>query len=126
MESGTAAVDGWFFVFGDLVTPAEAMPICAGVSAKLGECHYYSSGWLVASEGRVVRWCDPEAYPDDERGEPLPFEIELGEPTLSEVLRVISIDPGGVGAHTRVRGQGVLALTSLGREQGPGGGVLEI
>ncbi|HTJ32047.1 MAG TPA: hypothetical protein VL738_02335 [Dactylosporangium sp.] len=125
----TGAVDGWFLVFGDLVTAAEAMPICAGVSAKLGECHYYSSGWLVAREGRVVRWFDPEAYADDELtelGEPLPFEIEWGDSTLREVLRAISVDPGGVGAHTRVRGQGVLALTSLGREQGPGGGVLEI
>ncbi|MGI5244489.1 hypothetical protein [Dactylosporangium sp. CA-139066] len=119
----TPALDGWFLVFGDLVGPHEAMAICEAVSAKLGECHYYGTGWLVAREGRVVRWFDDEL---PELGEPLPFEIEWGDPRVSEVLREVSVDPGRLGAHTRVRGRGVLALTELGREQGPGGGVLEI
>ncbi|WP_433042103.1 HEAT repeat domain-containing protein [Dactylosporangium sp. CS-033363] len=125
----TGAIDGWFLVYGMPATPADAMPICADVSAKLGECHYYTSGWLVARDGQVVRWFDPEAYPDDdlpEVGEPLPFEDEWGDPSVGEVLRAISVDPARIGAHTRVRGQGVLALTSSGREHGPGGGVLEI
>ncbi|GAA4263911.1 hypothetical protein [Dactylosporangium darangshiense] len=124
----TPALDGWTLIFGGFPGVEKAIPVCEAVSRRLGECHWYASGWLVARAGRVVRYCDPEAYPGEvaELGDPLPFEDEYGDPGLHKVLAAISVDPERLGPHTRVEGRGVLALTAAGRALGPGAGALSI
>lgn len=52
---------------------------------------------------------------------------ELGIPDTcyaNDIAARLSVDPGALGAHTRIEGTGVLALTACGREHGHPAGAL--
>ncbi|MGW7466307.1 hypothetical protein ACWGJT_16775 [Streptomyces xantholiticus] len=133
----TPELNGWTLVVGAWCDPTEPdMPgLCERLSARFGQAQAYyfgaqcdGSAWLVAENGRVLRRAAFTGEADDEEltiGEPLPFEVqcraEAGEDEFEwefrlwgmapELAGALSVDPHGIGPHTRVRGRGVMART---------------
>jgi hypothetical protein len=135
----TPALDGWTLAFGQMPEAAhvkgggEAMvPVildrCRRLSAVLGEAHWYGescgdswTSWCIARDGEIVRFYDAfDTAP--EIGDPLPEEGSHA----TTVADMISVNPEELGPDTDVRGNGVLALTSCGRERGMPRGALHL
>ncbi|MDN3357741.1 HEAT repeat domain-containing protein [Actinomadura sp. DC4] len=148
-------LDGWTLVFGaahdDGGDQWDAVrDRCRALSRRFGGAHWYGmscgdgwTGWCLAEDGEVVRFYENDD-PDEqigprhsaEEGYLLFEEDDLSEESLDEeepdlcyatvVAGRASTDPSSFGAHTRVEGHGVLALTSCGREHGQPRGALRI
>ncbi|MGV9628141.1 hypothetical protein [Streptomyces sp. NPDC003487] len=121
----TPELDGWRLVFGNLpdlvgVDWDAWMAAAERLSARCGEAQmFYEDGaggtdlWVVAREGRIRRRC--AAYDDaDDVGDPFPWEEHERTVTVAQACARLSVDPGGIGASTRMRGHGWLALSRPG------------
>ncbi|MBM2619251.1 HEAT repeat domain-containing protein [Actinoplanes sp. LDG1-06] len=138
-------LDGWTLVFGFWAgkwgDDGHEQEAAGELSGRFGRAQAYwyddqtgSSGWTVAEGGRVVRHYSDEG--EEPVGERLPVErtrltfADLDELPPEEwpedddicsaltVAAAMSISPADLGPGTRVRGNGVLALTRAGRDHG--------
>ncbi|MBU2668734.1 HEAT repeat domain-containing protein [Actinoplanes bogorensis] len=133
-------LDDWTLVFG-YWAPDRELDAIRELSTRFGQAQAYwyddqtgSSGWTIAESGQVIRhYSDAGEEPIGER-----LPIELTKPTFADmeelppeewptdddycdalaVAATMSISPAELGPDTRVRGNGVLALTRAGREYG--------
>jgi hypothetical protein len=140
----TPAVDGWTLAFG---TPPEVehaedskpetmfalvQEKCRRLSTGFGEAHWYGTScgdgwtsWCIARAGEIVRFYDA-FEPETQIGDPLPEEDGYGGAYAEAVAELLSVNPAELGPDNTVRGRGVLALTSCGRERGMPTGALHL
>ncbi|MFF9818307.1 hypothetical protein [Streptomyces sp. NPDC014006] len=121
----TPELDGWRLVFGNLPDLIGLdwdawMAAAERLSALCGEAQmFYEDGaggtclWVVAREGRIRRRCAAQNDADCV-GDPFPWEEHDGTTTVARACGRLSVDPGLVGASTRMRGHGWLALSRPG------------
>lgn len=138
----TPELDGWRLIFGNLedvvgVDWDEWMSAVERLSALCGEAQMFfeddaggSNVWVVAEQGRIRRryTCDDdpewvgeplpweELRVDDEHCDPERDEVEPNEGTADAMTACahLSVDPTRIGADTRIRGHGWLALSAPG------------
>ncbi|MGW4774809.1 hypothetical protein ACWEO2_43125 [Nocardia sp. NPDC004278] len=129
----TPELDGWTLVFGYILPGGISVDsVCecvVGLSRQFGSAQWYGfddtfAGWALAEGGELVRCrlSGESAEYEEAIGPPHPAELDAswsqGEsdeyPGWSStwVARLMSLDPWGVGSHTRVRGHGLVAGTS--------------
>ncbi|MCX4763623.1 hypothetical protein OG562_22190 [Streptomyces sp. NBC_01275] len=135
----TPELDGWRLVYGPLRLllgePWDPwMESVERLSAHCGQAQFFfvddhggSDLWVVAEKGRVIRRYTAEDDPEWV-GDPLPWETlatedryydpefddwpaNAGTDGAETACAHLSVDPGEVGADTRIRGHGWLALT---------------
>ncbi|MEU0275850.1 hypothetical protein [Streptomyces sp. NPDC006307] len=138
----TPEIDGWRLVIGNLEVAVGAgwgawMSAVERLSAHCGEAQMFfedeaggANVWVVAEHGRIRRRYTREGDPEWV-GEPLPWEdlrvddedfdpeYDEAEPNegtadVATACGNLSVDPTGVGAGSRIRGHGWLALTAPG------------
>lgn len=140
------AFDGWTLVFGKSPEAAHSSgdqahsdALCdeaVRLSSRFGEAHWYGascgdgwSAWCIARDGQIVRLFnnfEEESAIGDEDPAVVDAVGEGEEIYCTDVAAKLSVDPEGLGPHTRVQGRGVLALTSCGRERGAPTGALDV
>ncbi|GHI10207.1 hypothetical protein AQI88_39565 [Streptomyces cellostaticus] len=129
----TPELDGWRLIFGNLADLVglgwdEWMGAVERLSALCGEAQMFYEDpaggadiWVVAQKGLIRRRYAAQSNPEW-IGDPLPWE-ELGvddaDPNagtarVAHACGRLSVDPGEIGATTRVRGHGWLALSRPG------------
>ncbi|MFD7325754.1 hypothetical protein ACFV9D_32550 [Streptomyces sp. NPDC059875] len=138
----TPELDGWRLIFGNLVDlvgidwddwmgAVERLSATCGVAQMFYEDSAAGADiWVVAEKGRIRRRYAAESSPEW-IGEPLPWE-ELrvkeegfnpefddakpneGTAGVADACGRLSVDPGEIGAATRMRGHGWLALSEPG------------
>ncbi|GHE39454.1 HEAT repeat domain-containing protein [Streptomyces capitiformicae] len=135
---GMSCGDGWtawcIAEGGDVVRHYDAFDAAEGGRAEdshgEGPAHPAESGYLLPHQRALpddafdgVDLSDPEAFFARYRQ----VKERLGIPETchaNDIAARMSVDPGALGAHTRVEGAGVLALTVCGREHGHPAGAL--